>query len=240
MKRKGLGRGLGKGYKNIVPRDPYIHGLSAKGIKTWNKDKTDDYGFIKGNKFARISFDEEFEEPTWISQFGTTEKDGSLVVIDSDLADTKTQAKKQVDNYIKTHAKGRYEVTTIIYNRWKRRNPDLTEDDFYRDYSNAQLERLGKMSEKDFDKWLNEEFGVLDAKGKPKLPIIVMKKKYDVTIGESGEAQPQGLIVDVSSNDPDAEDPILATYTIWYDDFGWDKKKALAFARKTLKKDRWL
>lgn len=34
MKRKGLGRGLGKGYKNIVPRDPFIHGLSAKGVKS--------------------------------------------------------------------------------------------------------------------------------------------------------------------------------------------------------------
>ena len=34
MKRKGLGKGMGMGYKNIVPRDPYIHGLSAKGVKT--------------------------------------------------------------------------------------------------------------------------------------------------------------------------------------------------------------
>ena len=39
MKRKGLGRGLGKGYKNIVPRDPFIHGLSAKGVKSWEKGK---------------------------------------------------------------------------------------------------------------------------------------------------------------------------------------------------------
>ena len=38
MKRKGLGRGLGKGYKNIVPRDPYVHGLSAKGVKTYDVD----------------------------------------------------------------------------------------------------------------------------------------------------------------------------------------------------------
>lgn len=34
MKRRGLGKGLGKGYKNIVTRDSYIHGLSAKGVKT--------------------------------------------------------------------------------------------------------------------------------------------------------------------------------------------------------------
>lgn len=34
MKRKGMGAGLGKGYKNLVPLDPYIHSLSAKGVKT--------------------------------------------------------------------------------------------------------------------------------------------------------------------------------------------------------------
>jgi hypothetical protein len=32
--RRGLGKGLGMGYKNLVPKDPYIHGLSARGIKT--------------------------------------------------------------------------------------------------------------------------------------------------------------------------------------------------------------
>ena len=29
-----MGRGLGCGYKNIVQQDPYIHSLSAKGVKT--------------------------------------------------------------------------------------------------------------------------------------------------------------------------------------------------------------
>jgi hypothetical protein len=34
MKRKGLGIGLGKGYKNIIPNyDSNIHSLSAKGVK---------------------------------------------------------------------------------------------------------------------------------------------------------------------------------------------------------------
>lgn len=32
-KRRGLGKGLGKGYKNITPPDPAIHSMSAKGIK---------------------------------------------------------------------------------------------------------------------------------------------------------------------------------------------------------------
>jgi hypothetical protein len=32
-KRKNLGKGLGKGYKNILNTDPAIHSMSAKGIK---------------------------------------------------------------------------------------------------------------------------------------------------------------------------------------------------------------
>ena len=31
--RKGLGKGLGVGYKNLIPLDSHIHSLSAKGIK---------------------------------------------------------------------------------------------------------------------------------------------------------------------------------------------------------------
>ena len=34
MIRKGLGKGLGMGYKNIAPMDSHIHSLSAKGQKT--------------------------------------------------------------------------------------------------------------------------------------------------------------------------------------------------------------
>jgi exosome complex RNA-binding protein Rrp4 len=33
--RKGLGKGLGCGYKNIAPMDSHIHSLSAKGMKTY-------------------------------------------------------------------------------------------------------------------------------------------------------------------------------------------------------------
>ena len=34
--RKGLGKGKGKGYYNIVPMDSHIHSLSAKGVKTYS------------------------------------------------------------------------------------------------------------------------------------------------------------------------------------------------------------
>ena len=37
MKRSGLGKGLGMGYKNLVPMDRHIHSLSAKGVKTYSE-----------------------------------------------------------------------------------------------------------------------------------------------------------------------------------------------------------
>jgi hypothetical protein len=36
--RQGLGKGLGSGYRNIAPMDAHIHGLSAKGIKTLQRE----------------------------------------------------------------------------------------------------------------------------------------------------------------------------------------------------------
>ena len=35
MIRQGLGKGLGMGYKNIVPFDSHVHSLSARGVKTY-------------------------------------------------------------------------------------------------------------------------------------------------------------------------------------------------------------
>lgn len=35
MRRKGLGYGKGRGYFNLTLRDPVIHSLSAKGVKTY-------------------------------------------------------------------------------------------------------------------------------------------------------------------------------------------------------------
>jgi len=37
--RRGLGKGLGTGYKNLAPMDSHIHSLSAKGVKSFDKYK---------------------------------------------------------------------------------------------------------------------------------------------------------------------------------------------------------
>lgn len=33
--RKNLGLGLGKGYKNLIPKDPFVHSMSARGVRTY-------------------------------------------------------------------------------------------------------------------------------------------------------------------------------------------------------------
>jgi hypothetical protein len=32
--RKNLGLGMGKGYKNLIPHDPFVHSMSARGVKS--------------------------------------------------------------------------------------------------------------------------------------------------------------------------------------------------------------
>jgi hypothetical protein len=55
LMRRGLGKGLGRGYKNIVPYDPHVHSLSAKGIKSKSKpfltkQNTYDFGTFPTDK----------------------------------------------------------------------------------------------------------------------------------------------------------------------------------------------
>ena len=46
--RRGLGRGKGRGYYNLAPRDSYVHSLSARGYKT---------GFIRAGQIANAGRD---------------------------------------------------------------------------------------------------------------------------------------------------------------------------------------
>jgi hypothetical protein len=59
MKRKGLGKGLGKGYRNIIPRfDSFIHSLSAQGIKS----KTSPNITLMNPKEYDKTFEEDYSE----------------------------------------------------------------------------------------------------------------------------------------------------------------------------------
>jgi len=172
--RRGLGKGLGTGYKNLAPMDSHIHSLSAKGVKSVTYSP---FNYPKKGKDNGLYF-------VMSAETG----DMKEIVVGKTNAEKKVKewAKKTKQEMILAQQKG----TAGLY-----------------------------------------------AKGNVKFPIIIMNKDYDITIGESGEAQPQGIIIDVSSNDQDRDDPILDTYTIWYDDFDWDKEKALKFAKKKLVED---
>ena len=79
--RKGLGKGLGMGYKNLIPMDSHIHSLSAKGVKSkpfdYMRGSLDSKGkklkamggsepvevIRKGNKRAEIYVDDIPESP---------------------------------------------------------------------------------------------------------------------------------------------------------------------------------
>jgi hypothetical protein len=84
--RKGLGKGLGIGYKNLVPIDSHIHSLSAKGVKTRllqmptqlkKSIRLNAYGqepvevYEEGNYKAEIYPDEGAESPRNDDNFGT-------------------------------------------------------------------------------------------------------------------------------------------------------------------------
>jgi len=52
--RRGLGKGLGTGYKNLAPMDSHVHSLSAKGVKTYNF-KEPKFIETKGNEKITIT-----------------------------------------------------------------------------------------------------------------------------------------------------------------------------------------
>ena len=73
--RKGLGKGLGIGYKNLVPMDSHIHSLSAKGISTVAKP-------VFGKKIvdARQLTKKEVEDEGWFrSTTALILDDGTLI-----------------------------------------------------------------------------------------------------------------------------------------------------------------
>ena len=76
--RRGLGRGLGTGYKNLAPMDSHIHSLSAKGIKTLVKNYQNYIYDVKG-----------FKEEEEAMEQGIINKDLKLQKIYDDLINYK-------------------------------------------------------------------------------------------------------------------------------------------------------
>jgi hypothetical protein len=59
--RKGMGKGQGKGYKNLTGRDPRVHSMSAKGIKQPQRFKVTVPPTMEMGSFHTTARDREFE-----------------------------------------------------------------------------------------------------------------------------------------------------------------------------------
>jgi len=247
--RRGLGKGLGTGYKNLAPMDSHIHSLSAKGQKTYPDWYAKEIKPIvtKGNEKITITcancgykikdFSNIFEgnETSYVcprcryegfafesnTKLNAKGKDPVLLKLEE-------EERKHYQNVLRREAKlenynnelerldniercslcgkspierdmmcsqclnkirkwekeqsdltfqiGTHKVNSLLYNRWKRNNPNGTEEDYNKDYSYNQIKRLGEMSEKNFEKWLNEEFPIKKSKAKNKS----IKKSGDI------------------------------------------------------------
>ena len=61
MARKGMMKGRGRGYKNVMGKDPYVHSQSAKGIKQPQKINELKIRIKALSKFKAPAFQEERE-----------------------------------------------------------------------------------------------------------------------------------------------------------------------------------
>lgn len=99
MKRRGLGRGLGRGYYNLIPIDSYIHSLSAMGFKQkavfkprWDNLKVPKLTILKAEDFEK-----KFKNDYSAGEIGyaTTKiyPDGSVKIYVKDEGDPQRMAK---------------------------------------------------------------------------------------------------------------------------------------------------
>ena len=107
-KRKGLGRGLGKGYKNLIPKDPKVHSDSAKGRKQPQKvvippklKSTQKHNNII-KEFAKLFYDElaHVRETKYFNNM-TTEQREKLIEMEKDLR--KINTKEALNLFLKKH-----------------------------------------------------------------------------------------------------------------------------------------
>lgn len=130
--RKGMGKGMGKGYKNLINvYDAHVHGLSAKGVKTWQSIKNNEGGWNRWNNLKdKTKFVEMY--PYNKSYIVQNEKgfnaDGLITVVSS-----KVKALKRVKEYLKEHeldAKGLHIEPTYVP-RGKGNNPNAGARDLH-------------------------------------------------------------------------------------------------------------
>ena len=135
MARRGLGRGRGKGYKNLQSRDPRVHSQSARGIKQPQKipqcpmlsdlKKKDKKIFIKSIEITRAEGSSVYDP-----NLGKTQKFNNVKDADKRLLEISRTA-PATGGYDKTDVKVTFEDGTTYEGRWdikhfSQMNADLT------------------------------------------------------------------------------------------------------------------
>jgi len=90
VKRKGLGKGKGKGYKNIVGKDPKIHSDSSKGRKQPQKLSPRVNAMLQKNpKLKDKNFKQLQKSGVFLKYQGDADKDGVKNIKDCKPLDVK-------------------------------------------------------------------------------------------------------------------------------------------------------
>jgi len=83
VRRKGMGKGKGKGYKNIMGKDPLVHSQSARGMKQPQKVQIPNFNF-KPISMLKPSWMGQRRDliikyvPQWSNKYGEIKNDGFL------------------------------------------------------------------------------------------------------------------------------------------------------------------
>jgi len=95
--RKGLGKGKGKGYKNIIPRDPRVHSLSRRGIKQPQRVSPRIQKMLKKNpKLKDKTFKELQKKGVFLKYQADSDMDGTPNIKDCRPLNPKKQEDMQV------------------------------------------------------------------------------------------------------------------------------------------------
>jgi len=207
--RKGLGAGMGKGYKNIVPIDSHIHKLSGKGIKTYSAKQLaktfSDFNVIG------IHTGKNLQDPK-VKGFAIETKDEpydrSNAIFDRIPEAKNVQA---IRNGAKGHyysvlfAKNNSEIAKDIAQKEGKSWEDLKTQEHFDYYTKAEQHHLNAKGEKTFDMddfMLKDNKNVwshkLNAKTKKKLNLklptvqVLSAKEFDTKFKDDYEDWEQG------------------------------------------------
>lgn len=103
VKRKGLGKGQGKGYKNLVSNDPLVHSMSARGMtqKQVLKRMDNDFGFVPTEEkkgFIKELARKAVDGVKWAVEWEKEHLPDQLQWVKDEFNEAKTKIKAGIDD----------------------------------------------------------------------------------------------------------------------------------------------